>query len=430
LLKMAQFIEAEAWFVKDRINEGLEVRFKPGKYVEESKKDVSRATRKVIETLGLNWDEYKNFSPAGDIELKGTEKELADDFNQKGYGAKKRDQLFRQLRDRFLSKDKLTAKESVFLADLLNEMSYTVPDSIENAKHFKNRFAGKTLLNLTPDQANRMVASALAFGEKFPAAAEEILDPVQEHLKTYVVRSLNDDELNLARKAVPSMTKSARADVLDMVETLHDSKPAHAKFGLYADLVLDAGDAAGRETKYLQNITDKFGKKVPTGLPARFDEVAEMALKKGKKWQVRDATNAVVDWVLDPRNARMKITDQDAGLLRWLAEQKPSRAREILAPLRSHYWEQLNANRFGVKNFYKAQTDFDRLYEITPAAERKAFLENTLTKVQEAHRIAKNPDTASFVERVEGHLESETTSIAGTGCGGNFFSKLKRMFRK
>jgi hypothetical protein len=431
LLKMAEFIEAEAWYVKERLNEGMEVRFNPNTYVEESKSKVAREARKMIETLGLDWERYKDLSPAGDVELKGVEKELASDFSKKNYGAKKRDELFRRLRDHFLAKKKLTGKESVFLADLLNEMSYTVPEAIENSKIFKERFSGKSLLALSSDEANRMIQSTVSFSEKFPAAASEILEPVQDHLKTYVVRSLRDEGLVFARKVVPSMAKAARDVVLNMVESLHSSKPSHAKFGLYADLVLDAGENSGHEKKYLETIMEKYDRRIPNSLPARFDEVAKMSKNSDPlKPFVRNATESVVGWTLDPKNARMKIGDQDADLLRWLAAEKQSRSRDLLAPLRSHYWEQLNENQFGVKNFYKAQVDYDRLYEITAASERKQFLETTLVKVKDAHRIANNPDTASLVERVEGHLEAENAALAGGGCNGSFFSKLKRMFRK
>jgi len=219
--------------------------------------------------------------------------------------------------------------------------------------------------------------------------------------------------------------------VLNMIESLNSSTPVQNKFGLYADLVLDAGDHTEHEKRYLQTIMERYDRKLATQLPARFDEVAKMSKTKDPlRSFVRNATNSVVDWTVDPKNARMKIGDQDVGLLQWLAEEKPSRSKDILAPLRSHYWEQLNANQFGVKNFYKAQTDFDRLYEITAEAEKRQFLETTLVKVKEAHRIAKNPDTASFVERVEGHLEAVERGGLGGGCHGCHRPKVKRLFRK
>lgn len=431
LLKMAEFIEAEAWYVKERMNEGLEVRFNPNNYVEESKSKVARESRKMVETLGLDWERYKKLSPAGDVSLKGTEKEIISDFDTKNYGAKKRDEVFRRLRDRFLAKPSLTSSETVFLADLLNEMSYTVPEALENAKYFKQHITPRSLQKLNPEQADRMIKSALSFAEKFPAAGKEILEPIQDHMKLYVTRSLKDDALKQARSVAPHLESGAKKEMLSQIESLHSRNPAHSKFGLYADLVLDAGDDVVVQKNYLENVMKKYLQKTPSGLPARFDEVATLASKNNslKPW-IKESTNSIVSWVVDPSNARMKIAEQDAGLLKWLAEKKPAWSKEILAPLRSHYWQLLNDNRFGVKNFYKAQTDFDRLYEITPDSEKKKFLETTLAKVKEAHVIKNDPDSLSFVERVEGHLETVSPSAKSGNCATRWLSGLKSAFRR
>jgi len=430
LLKMAEFIEAEAWYVKDRMNEGLEGRFNPNSYVEESKNKVSRQTRKMVEALDLDWNRYKDLSPAGDVSLKGDEKNLIDDFSQKNYGAKKRDAVFRRLRDHFLAKQTLNSNETVFLADLLNEMSYTVPESIENAKHFKQNISLEKLGKLNPEQTDRLIKSAISFGEKFPAAKTEILEPVQDYMRLYVHRSLKDEGLTLARDVVPSLDASGKKEILEKMEFLHGKKPAFSKFGLYSDLVLDAGADRGNVKNYLETVANKYSKKMPGSLPARFDEVVALAAKDEKlKPHIRDATNAVIDWALDPKNARMKISDADANLLKWLADQKPSRSKEILAPLRSHYWEQLNANRFGEKNFYKTLADFDRLNEITPSHGKQEFLETMLAKVREMHKIKSDPDSAAFVERIEGQLKEINKSKASS-CAGRLMSSLKGLFRR
>ena len=160
------------------------------------------------------------------------------------------------------------------------------------------------------------------------------------------------------------------------------------------------------------------------------DEVVALASKNEKlKPLVRKATTAVANWALDPKNARMKITDQDANFLRWLADQKSNRSKEILTPLRSHYWEQLSANRFGLDHHYQALADFDRLSEITPYAEKEAFLESMLVRVKEMHRLKNNPDSLAFVERVEGQLK-EFSNVKSSSCAGRLMSSLKSIFSR
>jgi hypothetical protein len=134
MLKMAEFMEAEAWYVKEKLNHNLQVDFTPQSFTPNSKKTAAQNSRKVIEGVGMKWKDYVRFSKVGDVKLTGQEKNIIDDFTPKSYGAGKRDALFRKLRNRFLSKRTLTREEGVFLADLLNEMSYTIPDAIENTQ--------------------------------------------------------------------------------------------------------------------------------------------------------------------------------------------------------------------------------------------------------------------------------------------------------
>lgn len=436
LLRMAEFIEAEAWYVKEQMNQGLEVPFKKNSFVDKSRKEIVRSTKKMVESLGLKWENYVGFSKAGDAKLAGSEKELIEDFTRNDYGAKKRDALFKKLRDHFYFKrEPLTAAETVFMADLLNEMSYTIPQSIENAELMKSKITPAILEKLSAEEFNKVVSHIAKFEYKFPKASQEILKPVQEHLLAYAKRSLNDVELVETRRILPLMEDQSVKKVLNQVEGLHQKNPMRGQSGLYADLVLHPQSGEGNLKKYLESVTKKYQSNA-VDLPERFNEVILKAEQfEGLSQSSNEATDAVAKWV-SQNSATLKVSGEDSGMLKWLAEQHPEHSKEILKPLRNHYSQVMKENEYGLKNFYKTSATFDFLSEITPQEDKLAFLNETLTKVKSMHQIKNDTDSAAFIERVERHLAKYHQNLASTplsvgsgSCIPKWLGQLKGIFR-
>ncbi len=428
LLKQAQFIEAEAWYVKDQINHKLEVPFHPGSFTPNGKKVAAQNSRKVIESLGLQWKDYVRFSTIGDVKLRGDEKGIAKDFQVNEYGAGKRDQLFHQVRDHFLNKPEWSADESVFMSELLNEMSYTVPEAIENGKHLASRIRVEDMLELEPEQINRISKQIHGLSEKFPAATQEILKPVQESLQGYVKRSLVDSRVTEGRFILPLV--ESKKEILSEMIQVQTKMPKVGGLGIFADLVLEPGTSPSAAESYFQAIIRKRKSNELREIPARFHEVvARFQSVKNLEPLLDEATNAVSEWFADPANAHLKVTDQDAELMNWLSERRPKLKNRILSSLRKHYLDEIRANEFGLKNFYPTSVSFDYLVRITPEEEKPEFIEMMLENVRAMHKIKNDSDSQAFIDRIEKYRKPTGGIQAKAPCGVRFMSSLKQMFR-
>ena len=425
MLKMAEFIESEAWYVKEMMNKNLQVQFLPNSFTPHSAKTAIRNSRKVVEGLGLDWNDYVRFSKKGNVKLKGIEKSITEDFSPTSYGAAKRDQLFQKLRDHFLAKTSLSLEESVFLGDLLNEMSYTVPEAVVNAKHFQEKIPAHLIEKLPAEQANQLIGNAIRLNDKFPAATNEILAPVQQHLNNYVLRSFNDEKLTQTRSLIPLM--ESKEGILNEVLKLHQNHPSTQQLGVFADLAL----SEHAESAYLKAILNKEKLGTLKEVPSRFNEVAIQASKTGmSQSMIEESSKALAQWFADPKNAsNLKVVDSDADMLHWLAEKNPQYRKEIYLPLRKHYLSQMVKEQFGITNLYETSTYFDYLTVITPPEEKEEFLQSMLKNVRAMNKIRDDADSNAFVERVEKHIDALSSPKVKTTCVTSFVSSLKSMFK-
>ena len=427
-LKLAEFMEAEAWYVKEKQNQNLEVSFTPNSFTPNSKKVAVRNSRKVVEDLGMDWKDYVQFSPVVNVELTGSEKSISQDFTHKVYGAGKRDQLFVKLRNRFLNKASLTSEEAVFLADLLNEMSYTIPDAIENTKNFKKKITPALWSRLSASEKKSVMRTSTKLAQKFPAANNDVLAPLQETLQSYISQSLKNDQLTESRALIPLI--ESKTSLLNEVTELHRMNPKTKQLGLYADLVLSDESNIEASKHYFNAIIQKQKLGVLDEVPSRFNEVA-MRAHQSKDLQklAEDASDAVTKWFSDPNHSRLKVEGNDSEMIHWLAEKRPEQRNKIFAPLRRYYEEKIIENQYGQKNFYKTTTYFDYLNEITAPEEKNVFLKSMLAHVHESFPVKNDPDGQIFREKIEKLLVQFSEPQVRVSCGGQFISQLKGMFR-
>ena len=424
-LKISEFIESEVWYVKDELSKNLDIKFSPTTLVEKQKKGASRSARKIVEDLGLKWKDFVGFSKSGDVDLKGDEKSIARDFTPNEYSAGKRNALFKKLRDRMLSKPSWNTEESVFMGDLLNEMSYTIPEAIENTKFFNERIPAKMMLQSSAKDANALVKNVSSLANKFPVAADEILAPIQEQMHAYVSRSIYDEQVTGARTIVPLLESQRKQGILKSVMKAHQIDPKLGGFGLYADLVLSDPNSANIKA-YLLDVTKNHMAGGMTEVPSRFHEIAIEATKMPKlKPYVDGATNEIVQFISNSKN-EFKLSGNDPDLLRWLASERPKQAEQILMPLRKHYLQEMEKTKFGLSDYYKTTANFDFLNEITPASEKQQFLDSMMLKVREMDQIKNDPDSKLFIEKIEKEMAkiNPAENGAGMSCFGGWLQNV------
>ena len=290
-----------------------------------------RNARKITEDLGLNWKDYVRFSKYGKKSLKGKEKPIAKDFASVEYGAAKRDELFKRFRDRMLENKNWTPEEHVFMSHFLNEMSYTIPDAIENTKLLAVRTSSGVMNKMSIGQAEEWIRAPLELGKKFPAANEEIFKSVQEQLKSYVSRSLREDAMGEARAVIPLLNHESQKEILSQVQTFFQSRPKAEKLGIFSDLILNQPEQNATK-QYLGAIQKIYRSGTATALPARFPEVALSAKNSVK--EVNAAKDVLVSWLSQKENSNLRLSNEDPDLILWLVQERPHSSEALLARIK------------------------------------------------------------------------------------------------
>jgi hypothetical protein len=308
----------------------------------------------------------------------------------------------------------------VFLADLLNEMSYTIPDAIENTQLLQKKVPISMIQEFSTEEANAFVKNANKLANKFPAASKEVLAPVQDHLKTFLIRTMHEGQQD-ARSLIP-LVESKKAVLNEMIR-LRKLNPNMQQWGMYADLVLSQPKDIQGSKEYLKAIVSQMNRGGLTEVPSRFHEIA-------MKVDDPEAIDAIAGWLSDPKNSHLKNVGSDAELLHWIAEKKPEQKNKIFAPLREYYANKIAENNFGRKDFYKTTILFDHLNEIVPESEKKEFLQNMLNKVHSAFPEVEHPDRLIFSEKIEKYLNQDLQPVSRGSCLTRFSSQLKQIFRK
>ena len=405
-LKEAEFIESEAWYIKEKMNAGYTLYYTPTQYKEISKSTVSRMSKKTVTELGLDWNNYVRFSKAGEVDLKGDEKNIADDFVKVEYGAAKRDLEFRRLRDHFLAKPEWSRDEVTLMSDLMSEMSYTIQDALENATLMASRISTEAFSNATAQ-------GILKLTDRFPLIETELTQSFQGHFQNYVLQSFTQLNFTETRAIAGLMNSDHVQSTLGKIRTANYSyRPEMLK--TLGDLILKSTQLDSDIENYLRNINTLYARDDLIEPPTRFHEIAEIAFSHPHLADLaRDAEQTVVQWAV--RNgSRLKLTDEDAALFIELSKRHPELVSQILVPLRNHYHDAIVSNQFGIKNYYNTIVYFELLNEITPDAEKMPFLEEMLKGTEGAHEIMKNPDSLSFIEKVQNEMEPILTDARCT----------------
>jgi hypothetical protein len=401
LLKMAEFMDAEAWYVKEKLNQNLEMNFIPGAYVKNSRRTVAENARKITEELGLDWQDYSHFTKRKYVNANSKYPSLADGFTESLYGAAKRDQLFLNLRDHFLAKPSLSPGEQVFLSDLLNEMSYTVTQSIENAKLLSTRLTPAAFKELSREDTLKVTKNLVEFSKKFPAASEEILRPLQTQLREFIRSSLASGKANEARFTVQALSPASQTSVLKEVAKEAGTHSAADVYDLYGDLLkaVPIKESSPLLNDYYQNIVAR-AEKGEAFLPAHFENFLDQSARIRDTSLADQAIQALVKVNLESKTG-IRITNEGATVLEALAHRNPAEAAKLLIPYRQHYAKLLSETEFGLNDHYKAIEYFDRLNRVTPDEEKGTFLRSTLAEVKKMHTLKNDPDSENFLETVE-----------------------------
>lgn len=386
---LAKYFEAEAWFIKEKISAGYDYVPEVKAFKSKSRSEILSNMVSQVEQYGLDWEDYKVFSK-NTISKSKEDLKLGDlnfEFRKVDYGASKRDDLFKAAFSLVLEKFDGSSEQVRFIADLMEEMSYTSKEAKINFNLFQKAIGTGRFGSLAPkdqfllaSKIEKMIGKFADLGKKMQGVRPYYFDVMDSDL--FYTKDLSlIFEGHFANN--PERHSWSYSHFRNKFQKKMTSASIQNFTTLFNNQMGSLTDSSFLE--FFNDLEEGFKNTKMSEIP---DGTLNIVKKAMEDSMMRTRGISFANLILDKvATGDLKATPEAFEIFQYLDRKSPvpernKRFQEMFLGL-------IKKNQYAEVNFYKVKEYFSNLLQISEVSEHNKIIEDLLPKIEQAHAYAK-----------------------------------------